>query len=175
MTGLDTAGLRQLHRELCPGSTDAGEFRTSERSTGGIPHVAPEGIEIELDDLFDLVDLKMPGWSRSPDRLAKGIARTACSLAEILPFRDGNIKACRAMLGRAASAAGFQADWSAVTDAEVRAAAMAWCTSNDARPMRELASRCISGAKPYRPRKPQGWFARFLCAMRLPDGGDGEP
>ena len=101
----------------------AGEFRTVEIFKGGSSFSRPENIRDDLDALGDrLLDCDIKCLSKRD--LAKHLATVLVELNHIHPFREGNGRVQRVVVGQMAVDVGYRLDWSVFNENIMRTASI---------------------------------------------------
>lgn len=127
----DPEHLKSIHRRIFGAVYDwAGEFRDIEIWKGGTAFVAPEGIEYEIDDLCGRI--RDAGYFRgmSHDDTANALADAMADLNGIHPFREGSGRTQRAFIGQLALNAGYDLDFTKMSENDMRNASMAAARGN---------------------------------------------
>lgn len=127
----DPEHLKSIHRRIFGAVYDwAGEFRDIEIWKGGTAFVAPEGIEYEIDDLCGRI--RDAGYFRGMphDDTANALADAMADLNGIHPFREGNGRTQRAFIGQLALNAGYDLDFTKMSENDMRNASMAAARGN---------------------------------------------
>ena len=140
VTGLfDAKHLQNIHAFLfCDVYDWAGEFREIDISKGGTWFTAPDKISEELDTLcFDIRDKNYFRGLLLSDT-ASGLTDVMCRLNQIHPFREGNGRTQRLFVEQLASNAGYDLDFSHVSENDMRNASFAASVQGDTRLMRYL-------------------------------------
>lgn len=135
----DSEHLKAIHKFLFQDVYDwAGEFRDIEIFKGTSGFETPDRISSELDGLFS--DIRNKNYFRglSKQDAANGMADAMCRLNAIHPFREGNGRTQRAFMEQLALNAGYELDFSHVTENDMRDASFAASVRDDTRLMRYL-------------------------------------
>lgn len=127
----DPEHLKSIHRRIFGAVYDwAGEFRDIEIWKGGTAFVAPEGIEYEIDDLCGRIRDAGYFQGMSHDDAANALADAMADLNGIHPFREGNGRTQRAFIGQLALNAGYDLDFTKMSENDMRNASMAAARGN---------------------------------------------
>lgn len=127
----DRRHLQDIHKRIFGDIYDrAGEFRDIQIWKGGTEFVAPEGIEYELDDLCGRI--RDAGYFQCMDRAgtANALADVTADLNLIHPFREGNGRTQRAFVSQLALNAGYDLDFTKMSENDMRNASMAAARGN---------------------------------------------
>lgn len=113
----DTDHIRALHKELFEDVYGwAGEFRSIYLYKGGTDFVAPDKIPAALEKLY--AEIREQDYFRGlPQRETAGhLADVICRLNDIHPFREGNGRTQRLFTEQLAANAGYELDFSKISD-----------------------------------------------------------
>lgn len=127
----DRQHIQDIHRRIFGDVYEwAGEFRDIQIWKGGTEFVAPEGIEAEIDGLC--VRIRDAGYFHGlyHDGSANAFADVMADLNGIHPFREGNGRAQRAFIGQLALNAGYDLDFTKMSENDMRNASMAAARGN---------------------------------------------
>lgn len=117
------ANLRSIHQEIFQDIYPwAGEFRQVDIAKGSTHFVRHQDIARLLDALFE--DCKAKGYfsKLSAEAFARESAKFLVQLNLIHPFREGNGRTQRLLLSQMAWNAGYQIEWSGISDSAMRQA-----------------------------------------------------
>lgn len=130
--------LQSIHRELFGDIYEwAGEFRNIDIYKGGTEFVTPDEIESELNSLCSNIKSKNYFRCLSKQETVDYLADTMCKLNLIHPFREGNGRTQRIFLEQMALNAGYDLDFSQISENDMRDASRTG-VRNDTRLMRYL-------------------------------------
>lgn len=136
----DTKHLQSIHRRLFGDIYDwAGEFRDIQIYKGGTEFVAPDKISDRLNSLCSNIRENNYFIGQDSQRLASSLAETMGELNLIHPFREGNGRTQRLFMEQLALNAGYDLDFSKISDNNMRDASRA-ANRGDCRLMRYLIS-----------------------------------
>lgn len=181
----DRQHIQDIHRRIFGDVYGwAGEFRDIQIWKGGTEFVAPEGIEAEIDGLCGRI--RDAGYLQGLDHdgAANAFADVMADLNGIHPFREGNGRTQRAFIGQLALNAGYDLDFTKMSENDMRNASMAAARGNrnlmrylfrDAMSERIYEPGPVRGSVPHEghaPRK-QGAFSRLMSFLTGGDGKDG--
>lgn len=139
--------LQELHRTLFgPLYSWAGELRDVGIAKGGTVFCIPARLQTEADRLFG--DLASEEWllEMPHDEFCSALARHYCEFNMLHPFREGNGRVQRILFEHLALAAGYELDWSDVTQPE-------WLQANidgvnvNYRRMTDVFNRVVKGGR----------------------------
>lgn len=122
----DVVHLQSMHKRIFGDIYEwAGEFRDIRIYKGGTEFTAPGDIRGELERLFD--DVRGKDYFRDMifDDVATELARTLAGLNRIHPFREGNGRAQRIFAEQLAANAGYDLDFTGVSENDMRNASIA--------------------------------------------------
>lgn len=185
----DRQHIQDIHRRIFGDVYEwSGEFRDIQIWKGGTEFVAPGGIEAEIDGLCGRI--RDAGYFQGLDHdgAANAFADAMVDLNGIHPFREGNGRTQRAFIGQLALNAGYDLDFTKMSENDMWNASMAAARGNlnlmrylfrDAMSERIYESGPVRGSVPHEdhaPRK-QGAFSRLMALLgkadRKDDGLDG--
>lgn len=127
----DPEHLKSIHRRIFGAVYGwAGEFRDIEIWKGGTAFVAPEGIEYEIDDLCGRIRDAGYFHGMPHDDTANALTDAMADLNAIHPFREGNGRTQRAFIGQLALNAGYDLDFTKMSENDMRNASMAAARGN---------------------------------------------
>lgn len=127
----DRQHIQDIHRRIFGGVYEwAGEFRDIQIWKGGTEFVAPEGIEAEIDGLCGRIRDAGYFQGLGHDVTANAFADVMADLNEIHPFREGNGRTQRAFIGQLALNAGYDLDFTKMSENDMRNASMAASRGN---------------------------------------------
>lgn len=135
----DAVHLKAIHKFLFQDVYDwAGEFRDIQIFKGLTEFTAPENIQSELDGLC--ADIRDKDYFRGLSKYAAadGLADAMCRLNQIHPFREGNGRTQRLFMEQMALNAGYNLDFSQVSENAMRNASFFASVRGDSRPMQCL-------------------------------------
>lgn len=135
----DTTHLKAIHKFVFGDIYDwAGEFRDIQIFKGLTEFTAPENIQSELDVLC--ADIRDKNYFRGLSKYAAadGLADAMCRLNQIHPFREGNGRTQRLFMEQMALNAGYNLDFSQVSENAMRNASFFASVRGDSRPMQCL-------------------------------------
>lgn len=135
----DAAHLQSIHKFLFQDVYDwAGEFRDIEIFKGMTEFIAPDLIRAELDEFCgDIRDKNYFRGLSKPDA-ADAMADAMCWLNLIHPFREGNGRTQRVFMEQLAANAGYDLDFSNISENDMRDASFAASVRGENRLMRYL-------------------------------------
>lgn len=117
------ADLRSIHKEIFHEIYPwAGEFRQVDIAKGDTHFVRHQDIASRLDALFDYCKAKGYFCHLPAEAFAQACASFLIELNLIHPFREGNGRSQRLLLSQIALNAGYQIEWSGVSDSAMRKA-----------------------------------------------------
>lgn len=143
----DAAHLKSIHKFLFQDVYDwAGEFRDIQIFKGLTEFTAPERIQSELDVLC--ADIRDKNYFRGLSKYAAadGLADAMCRLNQIHPFREGNGRTQRLFMEQMALNAGYNLDFSQVSENAMRNASFFASVRGDSRPMQCLFASSMTDA-----------------------------
>lgn len=185
----DRQHIQDIHRRIFGDVYDwAGEFRDIQIWKGGTEFVAPEGIEAEIDGLCGRI--RDAGYFQGLDHdgAANAFADVMADLNGIHPFREGNGRTHRAFIGQLALNAGYDLDFTKMSENDMRNASMAAARGNrnlmrylfrDAMSERIYEPGPVRGSVSHEDHVPRrkGAFSRLMALLgkadRKDDGLDG--
>lgn len=133
----DAAHLQSIHKFLFQDVYDwAGEFRDIDIFKGMTEFIAPDRIQAELDEFCgDIRDKNYFRGLSKPDA-ADAMADAMCRLNLIHPFREGNGRTQRVFMEQLAANAGYDLDFSNMSENDMRDASFAASVRGENRLMR---------------------------------------
>lgn len=135
----DAAHLQSIHKFLFQDVYDwAGEFRDIEIFKGMTEFIAPDRIQAELDGLCGDIRDKNYFCGLSKQDAADAMADAMCRLNLIHPFREGNGRTQRVFMEQLAANAGYDLDFSNISENDMRDASFAASVRGENRLMRYL-------------------------------------
>lgn len=181
----DRQHIQDIHRRIFGDVYEwAGEFRDIQIWKGGTEFVAPEGIEAEIDGLCGRI--RDAGYFQGLDHdgAANAFADVMADLNGIHPFREGNGRTQRAFIGQLALTAGYDLDFTKMSENDMRNASMAAARGNrnlmrylfrDAMSERIYEPGPVRGSVSHDDHAPrrQGAFSRLMALLGKADGKDG--
>lgn len=121
----DASHLKDIHKRIFGDVYDwAGEFRDIQIWKGGTEFAAPDEIGGRLEKMCAGIRAKNYFRDMSHDEAANTMADTMAELNLIHPFREGNGRAQRAFLGQLALNAGYDLDFTKMSENDMRNASM---------------------------------------------------
>lgn len=135
----DAAHLQSIHKFLFQDVYDwAGEFRDIGIFKGMTEFIAPDRIQAELDGFCG--DIRDKNYFRglSKQDAADAMADAMCRLNLIHPFREGNGRTQRVFMEQLAANAGYDLDFSNISENDMRDASFAASVRGENRLMRYL-------------------------------------
>lgn len=141
----DLAHLQAVHRfvfgDIYPW---AGELRTVTLGKGGQMFCPPGEIVQRAGQVFLALAARDHLQGMGRERFLDELAELLAALTYLHPFREGNGRAQRALLGRLAREAGYTLDWSLLDGAENVFASRA-AEDGDLKPLRAMLDRLTTG------------------------------
>lgn len=160
----DQPHLQDIHKRIFGDLYDwAGEFRDIQIWKGGTEFAAPEEIPDKIDALC--AGIRAAGYFQRLDRAgtADALADVLADLNKIHPFREGNGRTQRAFVSQLALNAGYDLDFTKMSENDMRNASMAANRGN--RNLMRYLFRGAMSEKIYGPGPVRAGAAREQGAM----------
>lgn len=127
----DVDHLKSIHEQVFGKIYDwAGEFRGIQVWKGGTEFAAPNEIKDKLEHLCDKIRERNYFRDMDHDGAANAMADAMSELNMIHPFREGNGRTQRAFLGQLALNAGYDLDFTKMSENDMRNASMSAARGN---------------------------------------------